>query len=59
MALGDRAARTHLSSLLTVSCHVRISRVEPLPRDIFLVPVRVEVRVERGFDSFRDDTNPE
>jgi len=52
MALGDRVARTHLSSLLTVSCHVRISRVEPLPRDIFLVPVRVEVRVVRGFDSF-------
>ena len=52
MALGDRAARTHLSSLLTVSCDVRISRVEPLPRDIFLVPVRVEVRVVRGFDSF-------
>lgn len=42
-AFGRRAARTHLSSLLTVSCHVRISRVEPLPRDIFLVPVRVEV----------------
>lgn len=46
-AFGRRAARTHLSSLLTVSCHVRISRVEPLPRDIFLVPVRVEVCAAR------------